>query len=689
MGFLCGQEPVSSPLSLNDALRRHIAGDLEAAESAYRERLAHCPDDGNAWNLIGVLLHQTGRGGEAGRALERAVALLPDFADAHSNRAMVALDLGDLATARLAVERALALAPGHRAATALALAWHRKWGAAALAAGDFLAALSRYEAALAVFPAAAELRLDLANTLRCLGRPVEALTHYRQAVEQAESPQLRARHAVALATVLRETGQWMAALETFRTAISADPGLADAWQGTGVLLLETGRAAEALPVLERSVALAPGHAGFHSTLLGALHYTPTPDDRYFPAHLAWAERHAPAGDTSSRRRQVIPQRPKARWRVGLLSADLRTHPVARFLESWLPHVAGGTIEYRAYSDAAVEDETSRRLSTYFDAWVNVRQLSDRALAERLASDELDLLIELSGHTAPNRLPALAARPVDRIWSWLGYPGTTGMTQVDVRLSDALADPPGSAVVCSERLVRFSGCFLCYAPPAEVVNRLPGAGCAPGERFVFGSFNNLAKLSEPVIASWSRILAATPDSCLKIKSFVLSDPAVADDVRRRFADHGIAASRLELSGFVNDQAAHFALYDEIDLALDPFPYNGTTTTCDALWMGVPVLVLMGSRHAGRVGVSLLHAALGGQAADWVAASTDDYERKAIAVAAAGRRDSAQRLALRRQVAASALLDGRRFASQITAILLENLGPSAKPDFADIPKKLAGE
>lgn len=666
---------ISSPSpGLPAALERHIAGDLVAAEAGYRQLLSREPRNGNAWNLLGVLLHQTARSAEAAAALQQATELLPGFADAHSNRAMVALDIGDLDVAGSAIERALQLAPAHPVATRLAIGWHRAHGSRCFAAGDFAGALAEFSQARQIastsgHPDSAELLLDLANTLRRLAKTDEALPLYRGACALATSPASRARCQLALAAVLRENGQWIDALAHFRLAATHDAESADAWQGAGVVLMEIGRVDEALPCLRRAVDLAPGQAGFHSALLGALNYVEVPDAAaHFAAHLEWAARHAAHPPS-----QVLPERGDRSppWRIGLLSADLREHPVARFIESWLPEMASRPFEFFVYSDVAVEDETSRRLQRRVAGWKPVRGLDDATLAQSIADDRLDLLIELSGHTAPNRLPVLAAKPVPIIWSWIGYPATTGLQQVDGRLTDSLADPPGSESCHTERLIRLPNCFLCYAPPPEVRQRSPAATDPSGEAFVFGSFNNLAKLTPRVVAVWSAILLAVPASRLRLKSFVLADSQVATEVRARFAAHGVRAERLQLSGFVTSVAGHFAQYDELDLALDPFPYNGTTTTCDALWMGVPVLVRRGCRHAGRVGVSLLTAALGIEARQWIADDDADYVRRAVDLAAAGRRTSEQRQEWRRRVEASTLMNNVRFAVQFEAVLIENL------------------
>lgn len=666
--------------TLKTALQCHVAGDLARAEIDYRRILAAVPGNGNAWNLLGVLLHQTGRLPEATEALSRATQLLPGFADAHSNRAMVAIDAGDFDTARESLDRALSLNSAHRSANALSVRLLHARGKAHLAQGSnesLAKAVHDFSAAWRKEPENLVFALAVANTLRRIGRLQEALPVYRQAVALApEQSGVR----VALATALREAGQWAESLDVFRDANNGDPAgqyAADACQGVGVVLMEIGRVEEALPYLQHAVELtfarrAPTAASFHSTYLGALSYCDgITAETILEAHRAWSARHAQSDPNASAHRETPSRQPP--WRIGLLSADLRNHPVACFLSSWLPHMTGRPFELLAYSDATAEDAMSKSLSDRFSHWRRVRDLSDAQLTERIVADDLDLLIDLSGHTAPNRLPALVPKPARRMWHWIGYPATTGMTQFDGRVTDQIADLIAETDrFHAERLIRMPGCFLCYAPPPEVMKLIPGTPTPTAKKirrennFVFGSFNNLSKLTDRVIAVWASILNAVPDSQLLLKSRVLDDARVADDVRQRFAEQGIAASRIELRGFAVSVAAHFTDYDNVDLALDPFPYNGTTTTCDALWMGVPVLTLRGHRHAGRVGASLIAAAVGDKAGAWIADDEGDYIARAVAAAGRGKRTGNDRMSLRAEVEASPLLDGAAYAAKLDKV-----------------------
>jgi predicted O-linked N-acetylglucosamine transferase (SPINDLY family) len=276
-------------------------------------------------------------------------------------------------------------------------------------------------------------------------------------------------------------------------------------------------------------------------------------------------------------------------------------------------------------------------------------MSDEALAERIQADQIDILVDCAGHTAHNRLRVFARKPAPVQATWLGYPNTTGLSAVDYRLADAVTDPPGGAdALASERLLRLPGGFLCYAGASDAPEPAPPPCLASGT-VTFGSFNNPAAL-----------LARLPGARLLLKGKPFTDKVTRDLYRARLTERGIAADRVELTGWTAGSAHHLALYERVDIALDPFPYNGTTTTCEALWMGVPVVTLRGERHSGRVGASLL-GRIGAE--EWVADSVNDYVTRAAALAADPQHLRLLRRSLRTRVAASSLCDRAAFTRSI--------------------------
>jgi predicted O-linked N-acetylglucosamine transferase (SPINDLY family) len=293
----------------------------------------------------------------------------------------------------------------------------------------------------------------------------------------------------------------------------------------------------------------------------------------------------------------------------------------------------------------------------------VHALDDAALDALVRRERVDALLELNGHTGDNRLPALARKPAPLLVTAIGYPDTTGVPAIDLRLVDSTTDPPGAEAACTERLLRLDPCFLCYTPPDEAPAPAPPPETAAP---TFGSFNNASKLVPRTVALWAKVLRAAPGSRLLLKSIGLEDASIRAAVTRRFAAEGIDASRLELRDARLDRAEHLALYGQVHVALDPTPYNGTTTTCEALWMGVPVVTLPGVRHASRVSASLLGAAGFPQ---WIAADEATFVRLATGLAADRPALAALRTSMRDTLRASPLLDAPAYARRLFGRLAE--------------------
>jgi predicted O-linked N-acetylglucosamine transferase (SPINDLY family) len=351
-------------------------------------------------------------------------------------------------------------------------------------------------------------------------------------------------------------------------------------------------------------------------------------------------------------------------RIGFMSPDFRAHSAAYFIAPLLRALDRGTFEPIAYAafDEFPPDAMTDEFRRLCPQWRDISGLRGEPLDRAIRSDRVDVLVDLAGHTAGHRLETLARRPAPVIASWLGYPCTTGIPGVDLRIVDAITDPaPEADAFATERLARIDGCFVCYGarPDAPAPDLLP-----PGAP-VFGSFNNIAKLDQPVVALWSRLLHEAPGSRLLLKSANLGQHAVREHTEARFAAHGVSADRLELVGGL-PALDHLAFYSRMHVALDPFPYSGTTTTCEALWMGVPVVTLAGRSHAGRVGMSLLSAA---GMPDLVAGSPREYVRIANELAADQGRLRALRAGLRERLRSSGLCDGPGFARRFGALIRE--------------------
>ena len=386
------------------------------------------------------------------------------------------------------------------------------------------------------------------------------------------------------------------AAAAFGRACAIQPDNAVAWANFGSTLKWLGRVREAIDALRRALELQPDSADAHTSLFFALHCVDeiTPE-ALFAEHTRWAAMHAAPPATS-----VPPhdnnRDPDRRLRVGLVSRDFREHPVAHFLLPLLRNRDAARFELICFSDTPAGDAMTRQIRSLVEEWHEISDRSHDDAATLVRAQRIDVLIDLAGHTGRNRLLMFARKPAPVQVTYLGYPNTTGMSQMDYRITDAIADPPGeSDRLHTEKLIRLPTCAWCYEPPAD-------APAVPARRGAvrFGSFNNFAKVSPRAVELWSQVLRAAPNTTLGLKSTGLDEPATQAEIRSRFAAHGIAPQRIEFLGHTANFSQHLSAYNAIDIALDPIPYNGTTTTCEALWMGNPVVTLAGRTHVARVG-----------------------------------------------------------------------------------------
>jgi len=349
-----------------------------------------------------------------------------------------------------------------------------------------------------------------------------------------------------------------------------------------------------------------------------------------------------------------------RIKIGYVSPDFRRHSVASFIESTLKTHHHEEFEVFCYSDVLSPDTITKRLQNHADQWRNITGVTDENVAELIRKDRIDILIDLAGHTGGNRILLFARKPAPVQVSWIGYPATTGLAAMDYKIVDAFTDPLGmTEEFYTEKLIRMPGSFLCYQP--EKVS--PGVGPLPAlssGHITFGSFNYFPKVSSEAAALWSAILNALPNSRLILKSRTFSDDAASEDALAIFTRHGLSADRIELLSSVPAFTEHLDMYNLIDIALDTFPYNGTTTTCEALWMGVPVITLAGKTHASRVGTSLL-SNIG--LPDFIAESPEEYLQIAITIANDIPRLQSVRMNIRSSMLRSAVMDAKRFTGNL--------------------------
>ena len=419
-----------------------------------------------------------------------------------------------------------------------------------------------------------------------------------------------------------DLSQWrfVEAIELLKKTIAINPHHVNAWIDLGCAWKKFGEIDQALHCFQKAVAEAPDLNIAHDNLLFTMLFS----DRYSPEELFAAHRNRWMQHTSSNWSRIKPEF-NGRIRVGYLSPDFCDHSVASFLEPLLASHDISRFDIFCYHSHTKEDAVTQRLKSYNNHWHNIAEIDDDAAAELIRSDGINILVELAGHTAWNRLPLLNLRPAPIQVSWLGYPHSTGMLSVDYRITDSMADPLGiSDQLYTEKLVRLPRTFICYRPPDgfEPFRTLP---YQRNGYITFGSFNNFAKVSPAVIKCWRQILTMVPDSRLLLKSAVFTEETACQIIAQRL---DLPLNRLIMIGSTPDRTSHLALYSQVDIALDTFPYNGTTTTCEALYMGVPVVTVLGDHHAARVGASILGTVGVGEL---VAGSADGYIDKAIELA----------------------------------------------------------
>ena len=529
--------------------------------------------------------------------------------------------------------------------------------------------VARCQAALAGQPDRADVLNLLSAALLAQGRTGDGVRHLRRAIAIDPSAQAQAQ----LGTVLAATGDFNGAIASYRAALALDPQSTAAWSTLAALfkalgrydeaedccaaalrikphqaglkhtfaavLFEQGRVEEAISTLRESLEIQPGNSAAHSDLLRMLNYSGGLDPAaVYREHCAWDELHAArlGSDVPTHANTAAAAR---RLRVGYVSPYIRKHAVTFFLESVLEHYDRSRFDVVLYADVAKPDEYSLRLQEYGAAWRSTVGTNDTDLARMVRDDAIDILVDLSGHTPGNRLLAFARCPAPVQVTWNGYPNTTGMTAMDYRITDAYCDPPGTTEqLHSEQLMRLPGIYMSWRPPADAPEAWPLPALSTGH-ITFGSFNSCYKLTPELVALWSRILVATPESRLML--LTVEGTAAERRVRDLFAGNNLDGRRLDIRPRVTHQE-FLNLHRHVDIALDSSPYHGTTTTCFSLWMGVPVVVLAGATHVSRVGVSMLtNAGL----PELVAGSDNDYVEIAARLAADLPRLAALRAALR--------------------------------------------
>ena len=592
--------------------------------------------------------HQAGRFAAALPLYARARSLAPSSFDAHHLGGAAALQAGQSDEAATLLAKALRLNPR----VALTHMWH---GMALAQLGQHSPAEASLRKSLGLDPKNVDGWTNLGAVLSFAGKIAEALDAYRKA--SALKPRDAKLHS-QIGTLLHIKQDHAGAIAQHTTALSLDSNYAKAYLGRAQALLSSHRSDEALADFNACLARTPDDLEARSYRLMLLNYSSDISrETLFTEHVEYGRyaQTAAGGAAVSSTQRGAPKR-----RLAFISPDLRTHSVAYFLEPLLQHLDRDRFDIILYHDHFVTDTTSKRLRGQASLWRNFVGKSHTEVAAQIRADAPDILVDLAGHTGMNRLPAFAQRAAPVQISYLGYPNTTGLSTMDYRFTDAIADPPDdSDSLHTEKLVRFAPCAWTYQPSNDAPAIAPPP-CSQGNPFTFGSFNNLSKVNDLTLRLWASILHAAPGTRLMLKSFGLNP----SHQRPRLLAAGLDLDRVVLLPPAATTAEHLACYHRVDVALDTFPYHGTTTTCEALWMGVPVIVLRGDRHASRVGCSLLNA---GNHPEWIAGDAEDYLRIALQLYRSQQALAGLRSKLRNTLGASTLVNHRAHAAAFAEAL----------------------
>jgi len=700
------------------AVKHCHEGNLHQGESLCKDILKKQPGNVLVLNLLGVIHYQLGNFNTATEYLEKALRYSPASADIYYNLGNVTKDRGLFDEAIAQYQKALQLNPKlFEACHNLGIIYQSQGntdeaencyrralhlnpnipdtyynlGTIYQDRGRLDEAIAQYKEAIQRDPNFFDAHYNLANSYRDNKMPDKAIMHYLQAL-RLNPDMFDALYNMG--TVYQEKDQLDEALESYEKALQINPNFPDAYNSMGIIIQKKDDIDKALELYRRAVDLRPDfvkamvnignalrdyrHSAeaerwyrnalalkpdcaycYDNLFFLMLYYSRYDPQTIFFEHqqfaVSCAEFLVPSGIPHCNDKSL-----NRRLRIGYVSPDFRRHSVAFFIEPVLAGHNRDHVELYCYSDVPQEDEVTQRMRGCADHWRSIAGMPDEQVAELIRNDTIDILIDLAGHTVQNRLLVFARKPSPVQVTWIGYPATTGLSSIDYKIVDNYTDPPGmTEEFYTEKLLRIPGCSLCYQPDREspAVGPLPALSSG---HVTFGSFNNFAKVTPDVMDLWARILEAVPDSRLVIKTKSLSDRSTRDYVMDRFTEKGIKAKRLELLSWEPSTKAHLEMYNRIDIALDTFPYNGTTTTCEALWMGVPVITLAGKSHASRVGVSLLsNAGLFGL----VAETPEEYRTIAFNLAGDLKSLESLRKRSRESLSCSAVTDSTIFVAEL--------------------------
>ncbi|MBI3839168.1 MAG: tetratricopeptide repeat protein [Planctomycetia bacterium] len=625
-------------------------GQLDDAARSYRQALRIMPDYAEAHHNLGTVFRAQGKLAEAADCHREALRIKPDLIESQVALGFALRSAGQIADATACFETAVQARPD----SALA---HCALGFNLQEQGKLDAAVVQYRFAIQFAPQFTEAHYNLGTALGDQGRFEEAIHAFSEAVRHR--PTFVEAH-VNLAGAFNSVVKPDEAAAACRRALELDPQNAAAFSQLANALQFQADLDGAIAANRRAVELNPHDAREHSKLIYTLNFHPRYDPpALFAEHRAWAQRHAEPLTLAAAPHANDPAAER-RLRVGYLSPHFHEHAVSFFSEPILAAHDHDPFEIYCYSDVRQPDAVTRRLQAAADHWRDVAGMPDEAIGALVRQDNIDILVDLAGHIGGNRLLVFAHKPAPIQVTYLGYQNTTGMSAMDYRLTDAHADPPGmTEEYYSERLLRLPGSFFCYLPPqnSPAVNELPALTAG---HVTFASLNSTIKITPEALRTWGRVLATLPDSRLIVLAY--SGGRLERDVRDVMAQEGVDPRRVEVVG-KRPRREYLQLHHQIDIALDSFPFNGHTTTCDALWMGVPSIMLEGSTYASRFGgTALVNLGL----EELIGRTHDEYVEIAVALAGDRPRLAQLRRELRPRLQASALVDAIGFTRNLEQV-----------------------
>lgn len=669
-------------MHLLGALRIHYT-DFEGAIEILERLTAINPHFAEAWSNYGAALQGIGQADDAVNAFQKALELNANFPDAHYNLANTYTKLKEWETAIVHYRRAASLDPTHtHAYSNMAMAYHEL--------GQYDEAMAACHSAILIDKRNVKAYNTLGLALHALGQVKEAAETFRAAIK------LDPAYASAYGNLGRaflHLKQPAAALEACIQAVQLNDSLAPAHCNRAEALRNLGRLDEAMQACQRAITIDPEFAEGHNILGNTYLDSSLIDEaineykkaaessaqaREFFSNVVFAQQHALISSAEAVKEEavrygkrfgkdVFPPKPKPQKirRIGFISGDLREHPVGTFVEALFANLDQEKYEIFAYANSGARDQQGEILSEFCKEWRQIIGLDDDTVAGMIEADRIDVLVDLAGHTGGNNLGVFTRNPAPIQVTWLGFSGTTGLPQMHAIIGDYDVTPESQDHLYTEKVVRLDTPWLCFTPPRLDVE-VEGLPSRAGEPFTFGVFNHTRKINKESVEVWSQILNRIPGSRIMIKGKALASGALRRQYLAWFKNHGIDSSRVVFRQNTTWQM-HFASFNQVDVCLDTWPYNGATTTAESLWMGVPVVTIEGHGHHALMSTSILRSVGLGE---FVTQSIEDYIEKAVAMAQSQDRLQKWRDSLRGQLLTSPLCDGKKFAEAF-ADALESL------------------